>query len=125
MAPLVILLRREEILRYLAMSDKVTIEDWKKIVRISPDSESFYGKDSWILESNCLHLAANFFTQGLHILLSNLSNENKEKLIQETHSDDSKNPLNSPLHLAACQNDSLGARYSWGIKSLTNPLCME
>ena len=66
------------------------------------------GEDSWILQATCLHLAAKFNPEGLHILLSHLKIDSKIKSMEHVH----KKGSFSPLHLAAAKvDDSRSTRY--------------
>ena len=61
-------------------------------------------EDSWILEANSIHLAANYNPEALHMILSKLTNMTNS--IEFTHA----NGKMSPLHLAASKPDSKSTR---------------
>jgi hypothetical protein len=74
----------------------------KVLVRID-SQETIVGDDNWIIEANCMHLAANFMPEGLDLILSSANDPNKLVHLENLH-------RLSPLHVAARNNDSLSTR---------------
>ena len=125
---LVILLRKEDILKYL-LERYSTIKEWMKPVTVNfprnykPDNLMDY--DKWICQANCLHLAAKYFPRGLQIILSHFEEIEKDqmakmvnvttlkasttplrKLINESHKSESL----TPLHVASFSPVALSTR---------------
>ena len=125
---LVILLRKEDILKYL-LKKYSAIKEWLKPVTVhfprnyKPDNLMDY--DKWICQANCLHLAAKYFPGGLEMILSYFDQVEKKELeemdqfstkkakdfalrrhIKHTH----KDGLFSPLHVASSNPSSLSTR---------------
>ena len=125
---LVILLRKEDILKYL-LKKYSAIKEWLKPVTVNfprnykPDNLMDY--DKWICQANCLHLAAKYFPRGLQIILSHFEEIEKDqmakmvnvttlkasttplrKLINESH----KSECLTPLHVASSSPFALSTR---------------
>ena len=125
---LVILLRKEDILKYL-LKKYSAIKEWLKPVTVhfprnyKPDNLMDY--DKWICQANCLHLAAKYFPRGLQIILSHFEEIEKDqmakmvnvttlkasttplrKLINESH----KSECLTPLHVASFSPVALSTR---------------
>ena len=125
---LVILLRKEDILKYL-LERYSAIKEWLKPVTVNfprnykPDNLMDY--DKWICQANCLHLAAKYFPRGLQIILSHFEEIEKDqmakmvnvttlgakttplsKLINESH----KSECLTPLHVASSSPFALSTR---------------
>ena len=125
---LVILLRKEDILKYL-LKKFSAIEEWLKPVTVNyprnykPDNLMDY--DKWICKANCLHLAAKYFPRGLQIILSYFEEIEKDqmakmanvttlkantgslrKLINASH----KSECLTPLHVASSSPFALSTR---------------
>ena len=125
---LVILLRKEDILKYL-LKRYSAIKEWLKPVTVNfprnykPDDLMDY--DKWICQANCLHFAAKYFPRGLQIILSHFEEIEKDqmakmvnvttlkasttplrKLINESH----KSECLTPLHVASFSPVALSTR---------------
>ena len=114
----VILLDQPEILMCLIENQQKIypyvriIEGWMDTIKIEGKVSYMGGKvewilnesDEWIMEANCLHLAAKFNPKGLQTLLSALKDNGK--IITKFANEGKFKKKISPLHVAACNIDS-------------------
>ena len=102
----VVLTRQNQILKFL-LNSPLTQGKWNGLVLVSkngPDKKDVANlaeEDSWIYKATCIHLAAKFNTNGLHMILSKC-----KELVKETHTQGEI----SPLHVAVGKTSSLSTR---------------
>ena len=102
----VVLTRQNQILKFL-LNSPLTQGKWNSLVLVSkkgPDKKDVANlaeEDSWIYKATCIHLAAKFNTNGLHMILCKC-----KELIKETHTPGEI----SPLHVAVGKTSSLSTR---------------
>ena len=119
---LVILLRKEDILKYLLkLKYPDPIKQWLKPVTVNyPRNLMDY--DKWICQANCLHLAAKYFPRGLQIILSHFEEIEKDEMVNVTTLGAKTTPLSklineshkseclTPLHVASSSPFALSTR---------------
>ena len=104
------ILLKDESLIYSLLKSKPDYKYWiRQTVEIETgDKSQVTGEDSWVLDANILHFASRFFPEALHMILTFFEKEGtKDQLILETH----QPGMNSPLHCAAIQPESIGTRF--------------
>ena len=97
---LIIIAKQNTILKCLLNNIQTKDDYWLTQITFGENKDRFSDEVSWIFEANCLHFAAKFNPEGLHMILSSLNN--KENLMQCAHLPGKL----SPLHVAASRFDS-------------------
>ena len=100
-------------LKCLLEKPDISIDMWKTSVTVNKPSNMkivIAEEDAWIDGANCLHLAAKFNPNALHLFLSNIEmkEERKKEIILDFHQNGTNG---TPLHVAASNTSSLSTRY--------------